>query len=331
MEGRLPANIPTKFVKEIIEHAECTICKEIFDDGAHLPQVLHCGHHFCIECINSLERSRRGENVIVECPVCREESVVGDGGFRTVYGIIGLSASCKKVLDQGGRSRDAEVCDCGEQFTEENTNVCESCSLAVCDRCVWKKHREHIQHCKPLATFVGEIRKKVQDFDRINSAKLASLQEELAVANKTQDQIKNRLAATTAEVENYFSELIQRLTQRKTEMLDEIKKFQDKEIQTVQELCAKLGGEIKQIQQQKVQTDELINKTNVELGRLRLQVDELVAKQAETPCTEKQPILKEYMNFTPSLTAAKAIDQLNVGKLTLVREEVSYFHVLCAV
>ena len=87
----------------------------------------------------------------------------------------------------------------------------------------------------------------------------------------------------------------------------------------------KLHAKIKQIQHQKVRADELINKTNVELGRLRLQVDELVRNQAETPCTETLQTTFPHMNFQPSLTAAKAIDQLNVGKLTLVREEVSCF------
>ena len=330
MAGLSP-NVHAKLVNEIIEHAECAICNEIFDDGAHLPKMLHCGHHFCIECINSLERSRRGEETILECPFCKKESVVGDGGFRTVYGMIGLSASCKKVLDQEDQSRDAEVCDCGEQFTEENMNFCDSCSLAVCDRCAWRNHSQHSDRCRRLATIIGDMRRKVQQADNINSAKLASLEKELAAANRQPDQIKNRLAATTAEVENYFCELIKRLTHRKTEMLDKIKNFEERQMKKVQELREKLEAEVIKIKEQKKQTEELTNKTSVELCRLRLLADEVFRNQSSSPGKKTQPMALENLNFQTSLTAARAIDELDVGRLTLVREEVSCFHVLCAV
>ena len=93
----------------------------------------------------------------------------------------------------------------------------------------------------------------------------------------------------------------------------------------------KLHAKIKQIQHQKVRADELINKTNVKLGRLRLQVDELTVNQADSPAKETRPMVLEYMDYQPSLTAAKAIDDLKVGRLSPVCEEVSCFHVLFAV
>ena len=53
----------------------------------------------------------------------------------------------------------------------------------------------------------------------------------------------------------------------------------------------------------------------------------VVANQSLFPGKETQRITPKYMNFQPSLTAVKVIEELNVGRLTS-RDEVSPFQVL---
>lgn len=50
-----------------MEELICSICYSQFDHESHAPLIIHCGHSFCYQCINSTAR-RTGAIV---CPICR--------------------------------------------------------------------------------------------------------------------------------------------------------------------------------------------------------------------------------------------------------------------
>ena len=49
---------------------ECSICFERYNAKNKIPKVLHCGHTFCLECLNKMKIKSKN---ILECPICRKK------------------------------------------------------------------------------------------------------------------------------------------------------------------------------------------------------------------------------------------------------------------
>ena len=147
---------------DILKDVECCICNELFDDNEHIPKILSCGHSLCLACIEKLERFHHETSQYVVCPLCvgRSELPERVQDLTTNFVALSLSTSCKKLFDRQSTpstEEEAELCDCGELITEENFNFCEVCSLAVCDRCAWKKHKSHASDCHSAEIYIKDL------------------------------------------------------------------------------------------------------------------------------------------------------------------------------
>ena len=49
---------------------ECSICFERYNTKNKIPKILHCGHTFCLECLNKMNTKSKS---ILECPICRKK------------------------------------------------------------------------------------------------------------------------------------------------------------------------------------------------------------------------------------------------------------------
>jgi hypothetical protein len=58
------------------EITECSVCACIYAD----PRTLPCLHTFCLKCIEAWARNRTDAGEKVECPICRKDFSVPDGG-----------------------------------------------------------------------------------------------------------------------------------------------------------------------------------------------------------------------------------------------------------
>ena len=69
-----PKNLQTKFQDEIDKLLECSVCLDQFKK----PKMLKCQHSFCLDpCLRNMAK-RIGENLIVECALCRKKWVAKD-------------------------------------------------------------------------------------------------------------------------------------------------------------------------------------------------------------------------------------------------------------
>uniref|UniRef100_A0A914H697 RING-type domain-containing protein n=1 Tax=Globodera rostochiensis TaxID=31243 RepID=A0A914H697_GLORO len=86
------------------ESLECPVCKDLFSE----PKQLECGHTYCLDCVNGLDKVPNvvhrivGEDFFgvgpvstlvqsvqnnVQCPQCRKMCLIPDGGLNTNYAI----------------------------------------------------------------------------------------------------------------------------------------------------------------------------------------------------------------------------------------------------
>jgi hypothetical protein len=79
---------------------ECGICTHPFDEAAHLPRLLPCGHTFCAACLASWVKPKTARaSYTVTCPNDGRESEVKGGdvaALPTNYGMMPLIAAAQR-------------------------------------------------------------------------------------------------------------------------------------------------------------------------------------------------------------------------------------------
>lgn len=55
----------------MMQMPECPVCWDSFDDGAHMPRILRCGHTVCESCLENLPVDSRLGQRCLNCPECR--------------------------------------------------------------------------------------------------------------------------------------------------------------------------------------------------------------------------------------------------------------------
>ena len=73
-ENKMATSIQHDLVSEVEHEINCPICFEDFEEPKCLP---NCAHNVCQQCLQGMEKKR---NNVLECPVCRVESVIPKGG-----------------------------------------------------------------------------------------------------------------------------------------------------------------------------------------------------------------------------------------------------------
>jgi hypothetical protein len=125
-------------------YLECSICNYSFDETAHLPRNLPCGHHFCTACLASLRKAEA--KYTITCPIDGAESNVKNGDSTTLatnFGILPLiSAALRPPVPAapGTLSVPGDVaCELCEE-KHDATHRCLDCQQCMCS--TWAKgHR----------------------------------------------------------------------------------------------------------------------------------------------------------------------------------------------
>ncbi|XP_038065287.1 E3 ubiquitin-protein ligase TRIM56-like [Patiria miniata] len=137
------------------EYLNCTICQDRYKQ----PKILNCLHSFCKECLLKYQPSQGP--VKLSCPVCRQETVILEGGvagLKTNFPLSGIVEAFQrheeKILASGRSSPAASeraqaslpqrsVRECRKHEGERTWFYCETCQDLVCRVCTTKTHREH--------------------------------------------------------------------------------------------------------------------------------------------------------------------------------------------
>jgi len=123
-------------VKELAEHTECSLCKDVFTD----PRVLPCVHTYCLKCIQDFSKDKLpGDKV--PCPTCRGQFTIPENGLdglpRNYFVEKMLS-----VLELTSVEAQSTPCNmCTYRATSEAAKIdpatayCLQCQEAFCEPC----------------------------------------------------------------------------------------------------------------------------------------------------------------------------------------------------
>ena len=94
-----------------MSHFNCHICNEAYDDSIHKPHVLICGHSFCLECLDKLDKK--------ECSTCKTpfEQIIPNRDLLNFIENIKSKAECDICLNPFENSiHKPTVLACGHTF-----------------------------------------------------------------------------------------------------------------------------------------------------------------------------------------------------------------------
>lgn len=77
----------------------CPVCLVPFDEGAHVPKLLRCGHTFCVTCVDKLRSTAPGP---MNCPTCRQPTPPSSN-LATNYVVLGLVTQQTQQAQRGAK------------------------------------------------------------------------------------------------------------------------------------------------------------------------------------------------------------------------------------
>jgi hypothetical protein len=144
---RLPFPPPlimlTAAAAAVASYLECSICNYSFDETAHLPRNLPCGHRFCTACLASWVKRKAEAKYTITCPIDGAEINVKNGDATTLatnYGMLPLISAALRPPAAPTLSEPGDVaCELCEE-KHDATHRCLDCQQGMC-QCVAKQHR----------------------------------------------------------------------------------------------------------------------------------------------------------------------------------------------
>ena len=176
-------------LKKLDDHVQCAICLSTYNN----PKVLQCHHVFCCDCLSKILRSKHGLTLTsLECPSCREETQLYDGGvdslqsafhmsgvlqIRTELNMVENLTTAFQSLPEGlnisaqesAQPSVSSLVTCSDHENEEVKLYCESCGMTICFLCAISggKHQTH-QYCilsDAYMKYESDIRASVKSLD----------------------------------------------------------------------------------------------------------------------------------------------------------------------
>ena len=218
-----------KTIKKVEEELNCSICLETYRD----PKLLQCLHVFCRKCLVKLVvRDQQGQ-LILTCPICRQDTPVpanGVAGLQPAFQINHLleimeehkktAAAEKAERDSASRaSRDTVKVCCREHAGNEVELFCETCGELVCLKCALKdgKHHNHNSERldKAFERYEVEITASLEPMEK----QVTAITKALAQLDARCAGISDQQAAVQADVHTAFRKLQRILDTRKAKLI----------------------------------------------------------------------------------------------------------------
>ena len=186
---------------DISELLTCSVCFDDYKD----PRTLPCGHPFCLHCLETLSDGRK----VFECPVCRAETNVPEGGVSQ-YVIAFVLKSLKEAVKKTEREEDYHF-------------YCEKCHELLTYQTAATSHQGHKYH-KIEVSYANHLEKLKKSLhclrertEGVAANREALLQVETDIV-KQKGQIKEEIVAVSDEIIS----AIRKATLQKLAQVDEI-------------------------------------------------------------------------------------------------------------
>ena len=214
-----------------METLQCPVCFHTFNSEENVPLVLSCGHTFCQNCINSMERRMGALN----CPHCRGRD------YREV-------SQMKKnilVLQQVGAEKPKLIAPCPQHSRVESQFFCLTCNCPFCSKCV-TKHKTHDFYDLDDPVITQGTDKQLEELLRKAERMLENSQTQRERVIGVFGVVEDKLKAAKEQVNNAFEPLVKALNKKREEF-----------IMSLNEPCNQL---IKNVQSHVEECDDVIQK-----------------------------------------------------------------------
>ena len=112
------------------EEVSCSVCMCKFTDPKQLP----CLHSFCLHCLNGIQRTSAGPNVIA-CPECRQEfRVPGNGNLQDLPTNFRINRLLDVLAIKECNTSGVKCGNCDKK--SEHSFYCFQCCACWCDDCI---------------------------------------------------------------------------------------------------------------------------------------------------------------------------------------------------
>ena len=252
-----------KALKKVEDQLDCSICLETYTD----PKLLQCLHVFCRKCLVKLvDRDQQGQ-LILTCPICRQDTPVpanGTAGLQPAFHIVPLleiaeelkkatvdlhvPASAERVSTSLTPAPDKIRVSCPDHEKAVELH-CKKCEEPICYKCLvtGAKHQGH--DCEELNTAFERYKGEM-------TASLGPMEQQLTTVNKALAQferhcgeISDQQAAIEADVHKQFTKLRKILDVRETEVINQLHQLTQRKLKSlavqrdqIETLQARLGS-----------------------------------------------------------------------------------------
>ncbi|KAI4902431.1 hypothetical protein NFI96_022235, partial [Prochilodus magdalenae] len=248
----------------------CPVCLDLLKD----PVTIHCGHSFCMVCINGCwdqEDQRR----VYSCPQCRETFTP-----RPVLRRNNMLAEVVEKLKKKLRAAPPAPCYAGpgdvecDFCTGRKLKASKCCLVCVASYCeahlkphyqspTFKKHKlveasKHKGHSTVAAAAERkEKQKRLKKEQRKSQQRLQEKEKELKEVKQAVKTLKSSAQAAVEDSERIFTQLICSIEKKRSEVTELIRAQEKTELSRAEELLEKLEQEIADLKRRGTELEQL--------------------------------------------------------------------------
>ena len=253
-----------KALKKVEDQLDCSICLETYTD----PKLLQCLHVFCCKCLVKLVvRDKQGQ-LILTCPICRQDTPVpanGTAGLQPAFHInhlLEIAEELKKAtVDPQVSAEKAERVSTSLTPAVNKTKVfcpdygkevelyCTTCERLICLKCAIKGGKHHSHDYEDLEQTFEKYKEEMTASLGPVEQQLTTVKKSLAQFERRCGEISDQRAAIQADVHKRFRQLREMLDVRETEVIGQLHQLTQSKLKNlavqrdqIETLQARLGS-----------------------------------------------------------------------------------------
>ena len=199
---------------------DCPACFEPYDDSAHIPRNITCGHTYCELCLNRLYETKSR----IECPACRLklEPSIKPNKLSKNYVAADLARKHRELTEK------LQIC---PVHNEHYRYFCETDQVNLCPQCIIE-HSGHIFVKQEIS--VHKLKDKVK---KLKTQCLEKFQENEAEKNAMEMQ-KNQLIVNRTNqiklINQEFSNIIKQIEERREAVLKNYQNLHKEQMKVIE-------------------------------------------------------------------------------------------------
>ncbi|XP_078573675.1 uncharacterized protein LOC144860385 [Branchiostoma floridae x Branchiostoma japonicum] len=228
MQATMAATLAS-FEGQIYEELTCSICLQL----PTKPKVLPCQHTFCQDCLKKVA----GQKSTFPCPDCHQQVRLPPEGIKDLPDNQLVTSLCERLQNSttssGKNKQQPQSGKCSVHPSEDVKLYCKQCKVPVCDECLDRSHSGHttMKLKKASQDWMSTVQPLITEGSDILGTQcnfLKSLGEKEKTLQKQKLQTEN-------SIEYDFDKMVQKLKERRDQLLCQVEENHKKNINILQE------------------------------------------------------------------------------------------------